>query len=99
MQAIKQCDTITDICVWYIPDILGGAKRGVIRRTGQSYVGSGGRKKIDMDFREKMLELSLNVILQMNRVWRYKNTGLWEEVSIQSQDLTDVLSGCNVSIR
>lgn len=62
-------------------------------------MGSGGRKKIDKDFREKTLELSLNVILQMNRAWRCKNTGLWEEVSIQPQDLTDVLSGCNISIR
>lgn len=35
----------------------------------------------------------------MSRGWRSKNIGLWEEVSIKPQDLTDVLYRWNIRMK
>lgn len=48
-----------------------GRVEGITKnRSGQFSLGLGGREKIDKNFTEKMLELSVNIILQMSRGWK-----------------------------
>lgn len=50
--------------------VMGRLKGITKNRSGQFSLGLGEREKIDKSFTEKMLELSVNIILQMSRGWK-----------------------------